>query len=142
MNKTFLIGNLGQDPEIRATTGGTPVANLSIATNEFRGAGDDRKKFTEWHRVVVFGKFVAIIDQLYKKGKQVLIEGRSQTRKWTDKNGVIRWTTEVVAHNCQLLGPAPATAGVAPPIAAYDGADADEPAMPDIGDRDAADIPF
>ncbi len=98
INKVILIGTLGRDPEVRYAANGNPVANLSVATSEQwtdRNTGQ-RQERTEWHRVVIFGKLAEIAGQYLRKGSQVYLEGRLQTRKWTDQNGQDRWTTEVV----------------------------------------------
>lgn len=108
INKTILVGNLGRDADVRYTTDGQAVANLSLATNEqWTDANGERQRRTEWHRVVIFGKIAEAAGNLYKKGKQLYIEGRLQTRRWEDQNGIERFTTEVVAYVSRLLGPAP-----------------------------------
>lgn len=113
VNKVILVGNLGQDPEIRYMPGGGAVANISIATSESwndKTTGEQKEK-TEWHRVVIFGKLAEIAGEYLKKGSQVYIEGALQTRKWTDQSGVDKYTTEiVVAMNgvMQMLGGRPA----------------------------------
>ena len=99
VNKVILIGNLGADPEIRRTQDGRPIANLRVATSEsWRDkATGERKEKTEWHRVVIFSEGLAkIAEQYLKKGSKVYLEGQLQTRKWTDKEGVERYSTEVV----------------------------------------------
>ena len=99
VNKVILVGNLGRDPEIRSTNDGTRVANMSVATSESwkDKATGERKERTEWHRVVVFNdRLVEIIEKYLKKGSKVYLEGALQTRKWTDKEGQERYTTEVV----------------------------------------------
>ena len=99
VNKVILIGNLGADPEIRRTADGRPIANLRVATSEnWRDkATGERKERTEWHRVVIFSEGLAkIAEQYLKKGAKVYLEGQLQTRKWQDKEGQDRWTTEVV----------------------------------------------
>jgi single-strand DNA-binding protein len=109
INKVILVGNLGQDPELRYTTDGRPIANFSIATSETwndKGSGERREK-TEWHRVVVFGKLAEICGEYLSKGRQVYIEGKLQTRKWQGKDGQDRYTTEVVVDmrgTMQMLG--------------------------------------
>jgi single-strand DNA-binding protein len=106
INKVILIGNLGQDPEVRYTANGTAVANLRIATSETwrdKQTGE-QKENTEWHTVVLFGKTAEIASQYLKKGRQVYIEGRLQTRKWQDKSGNDRYTTEVVGNDMQMIG--------------------------------------
>ncbi|UTA79007.1 single-stranded DNA-binding protein [Halomonas sp. XH26] len=105
INKVILIGNLGQDPEVRFTQGGTAVANLNIATSDSwmdRNSGQ-RQERTEWHRVILFKKTAEIAQQYLKKGSKVYIEGRLQTRKWQDQSGQDRYTTEVVANDMQML---------------------------------------
>lgn len=99
INKVILIGNLGKDPEVRRTQDGKPIANLSVATSEsWRDkATGERKEKTEWHRVVIFNEGLAkIAEQYLKKGSKVYLEGALQTRKWVDKDGVERYSTEVV----------------------------------------------
>jgi single-strand DNA-binding protein len=102
INKVILVGNLGKDPEVRRTTSGDPVVNLSIATSEsWRDkASGERKEKTEWHRVVIFNKNLADVAEKYlRKGSKVYVEGQLQTRKWTDKDGAERYSTEVVLQN-------------------------------------------
>ena len=107
VNKVILVGNLGKDPEIRRTQDGRPIANLSVATSEsWRDRNsDERKEKTEWHRVVIFNEGLCkIAEQYLKKGAKVYLEGALQTRKWTDKDGVEKYSTEVVLQgfNSQL----------------------------------------
>ena len=104
LNKAMIIGNLGDDPELRYTQSGTPVANMSIATNR-RWTDDNGQKQekTEWHKVVVFGRQAETCEQYLSKGRQVYVEGRIQTRKWEDRDGNNRYTTEIVARNVQFL---------------------------------------
>ena len=102
VNKVILIGNLGADPEIRRTQDGRPIANLRIATSDsWRDkATGERKDKTEWHRVVIFNEGLCrVVEQYVKKGSKVYIEGALQTRKWTDQQGVERYSTEVVLQN-------------------------------------------
>lgn len=106
INKVILIGNVGSDPEIRSMQSGDKVANLSLATSERwtdKQTGDKREK-TEWHRVVVFGPLVNVVENYVKKGSKLWIEGKLQTRKWTDQSGQDKWTTEVVlqGYNANL----------------------------------------
>lgn len=106
INKVILIGNLGADPEVRYTQSGTAVANLRLATSERwkdRQSGELQER-TEWHRVVLFGKLGEIAGEYLKKGSQVYIEGRIQTRKWQGQDGQDRYTTEIVANDMQMLG--------------------------------------
>ena len=102
VNKVILVGNLGKDPEVRRMTSGDAVVNLSIATSEtWRDkASGERKEKTEWHRVVIFNKNLAEVAEKYlRKGAKVYVEGQLQTRKWTDKDGVEKYSTEVVLQN-------------------------------------------
>jgi single-strand DNA-binding protein len=106
VNKVILIGNLGRDPEVRYTAGGAAVANLRIATTESwrdKQTGE-KKENTEWHSVVLFGKLGEIAGEYLKKGRTVYIEGSLRTRKWQDKDGQDRYTTEIVASDMQMLG--------------------------------------
>ena len=106
VNKVILIGNLGRDPEVRYTAGGTPVANFTMATTERWSdpSSGERKEKTEWHRVVVWGKQAEIAGEFLRKGRQVYVEGSLQTREWTDRDGNKRQTTEVRAQRFQMLG--------------------------------------
>ncbi|MFT5396068.1 MAG: single-strand DNA-binding protein [Gammaproteobacteria bacterium] len=106
VNKVILVGNLGNDPDIRYTAGGAAVANISIATAESwkdKNSGEQQER-TEWHRVVFFGRLAEIVGEYLRKGSQVYVEGRLQTRKWQDKEGHDRYTTEIVANEMQMLG--------------------------------------
>lgn len=102
LNKACIIGNLGKDPEVRRMNSGDPVVNLSVATSEKwkdKASGENKEK-TEWHRVVIFNKNLAEIAEKYlRKGSKVYLEGKIQTRKWTDKDGVEKYTTEIVLQN-------------------------------------------
>jgi single-strand DNA-binding protein len=105
VNKVILIGNLGRDPETRYTTGGDAVTNLRIATTDtWKDKAGEKQEKTEWHTVVLFGRQAEIAGEYLKKGRPVYIEGRLQTRKWTDKEGVEKYSTEVVGDRMQLLG--------------------------------------
>src|ERR1700712_3994937 len=102
VNKVIFVGNLGKDPEVRRLTSGDPVVNLSIATSEsWRDkASGEKKEKTEWHRVVIFNKNLADVAEKYlKKGAKVYLEGSLQTRKWTDRDGAEKYSTEVVLQN-------------------------------------------
>ena len=106
LNKVMLIGNLGADPEIRYTAGGAAVANVRLATADSwrdKDSGETQER-TEWHRVVFFGRLAEIVEQYVKKGSQIYIEGRLQTRKWQDKEGNEKFSTEIVASEMQMLG--------------------------------------
>ena len=106
INKVILIGSLGADPEVRYAQSGTAVANFRIATTEsWRKADGEREELTEWHRIVAFGKLAEICGQYLSKGMRVYIEGRLQTRKWEDRDGNQRFTTEIVAREMKMLSP-------------------------------------
>lgn len=105
VNKVILVGNLGQDPEVRYMPNGNAVANISVATSETwkdKNTGDNQER-TEWHRVVLFRRLGEIAGEYLKKGSKVYIEGKLQTRKWQDQNGQDRYTTEIVADQMQML---------------------------------------
>ncbi len=106
VNKVILIGNLGADPEIRYTQSGAAVANLRLATTEtWKNKEGEREELTEWHRVVTFGRLAEICGEYLNKGSKVYIEGRIQTRKWDDRDGNTRYTTEIVAREMKMLSP-------------------------------------
>ena len=105
VNKVILVGNLGRDPEVRRMPSGDAMVNLSIATTDtWKDKGGERQEKTEWHRVVMFGRVAEVAGEYLKKGSQAYFEGRLQTRKWTDKEGQYKYTTEVVADRMQMLG--------------------------------------
>jgi single-strand DNA-binding protein len=106
INKVILVGNLGRDPETRYTPDGAAITNISVATTDKwkdKQSGESREA-TEWHRVAFFGKLAEIAGQYLKKGSQVYVEGRLRTRKWQDKDGRERYTTEIIADQMQMLG--------------------------------------
>ena len=105
VNKVILIGNLGQDPEVKYMPNGNAVANITVATSESwkdKNTGEQVDK-TEWHRVVFFRRLAEIVGEYLKKGSKIYIEGKLQTRKWQDKNGKDNWTTEIIASEMQML---------------------------------------
>lgn len=106
VNKVILVGNLGKDPEIRYMTNGDAVANVTIATSESwkDKASGEKKEITEWHRLVFYRKLAEIVGQYLKKGSTVYVEGRIRTRKWQDKEGQERYTTEIEVSEMQMLG--------------------------------------
>ncbi len=104
LNKVMLIGRLGQDPEIRYTQDGTPVATLSVATNSPIKRGDTWEEETEWHRVVAWRRLAEVAGEYMNKGTLVYVEGRLKTRSWEDRDGNKRWTTEIVARDMFMLG--------------------------------------
>jgi single-strand DNA-binding protein len=106
VNKVIIVGNLGRDPETRSMANGEAVTNIAVATTESwkdKNSGE-KKELTEWHRITFYRKLAEIASQYLKKGSQVYIEGRLQTRKWTDKENVERYTTEIIADSMQMLG--------------------------------------
>ena len=137
VNKVILIGNLGRDPEVRFTQGGTPVANFTMATTDrWNDPSGEKKEKTEWHRIVVWGKQAEVAGEYLRKGRPVYIEGSLQTREWVDRDGNKRYTTEVRAQRLQLLGRADDRAGAPAGTAAGD--EIGEPA----GGFAEDDIPF
>jgi single-strand DNA-binding protein len=149
VNKVIIVGNLGNDPETRYMPSGSAVTNLSVATNESwkdKQTGEQKDR-TEWHKVAMFGRLAEIAAEYLRKGSQVYIEGRLQTRKWQDQNGNDRWTTEIVANEMQMLGgrggggdsyESGSSQGRPPAAAAGAAAGSTEPPMDDFDD----DIPF
>lgn len=104
LNKVLLIGNLGKDPEVRYTASGTAVASFSLATSErFKNKAGEYEERTEWHNLTLWGRLAEIAGEYLSKGKTVYIEGRLQTRKWQDKEGKDRYTTEIVGEKMQML---------------------------------------
>ena len=105
VNKVILVGNLGRDPEVRYTPSGSAVANVTIATSDQwkdKQTGEQQER-TEWHRVVFFNRLAEVVAEYVKKGQQIYVEGRIQTRKWQDQSGQDRYTTEIVANEMQML---------------------------------------
>lgn len=156
VNKVIIVGNLGRDPEMRYMPSGDAIANIAVATSyrtKDRQTGED-KELTEWHRISFFGRLAEVVGQYLRKGSSVYVEGRLQTRKYTDKDGIERYATDIIAENMQMLGgprtggdeggqpqqqrPAPSGQRQAPP--AQRPAPAARPA-PNFSDMDD-DIPF
>lgn len=157
VNKVIIVGNLGRDPETRYMPNGDAVTNIAVATSESwkdKNTGE-KKELTEWHRITFYRKLAEIAGQYLKKGSQVYVEGKLQTRKWTDKDGVERYTTEIIADTMQMLGgrqgmgggsamdddyasPAPARSGNAAPAPRGGGSARPAPNFSDMDD----DIPF
>jgi len=144
LNKVILIGNLGADPEVRFTQDGTCVANLRLATTEkFKDRSGERQERTEWHRVVLWGRLGEIAQQYLNKGRQVYIEGKIETRKWSDNEGNDRYTTEIRANEMKMLGGRGgegAGGSSPPPQAAKKDPFQEQPAFEDVPVDD--DIPF
>jgi single-strand DNA-binding protein len=106
VNKVIIVGNLGRDPEIRYMPSGDAIANIAVATSfksKDRNTGE-QKELTEWHRISFFGRLAEIVGQYLKKGSSIYVEGRLQTRKYTDKDGVERYATDIIAEAMQMLG--------------------------------------
>lgn len=113
INKVIVIGNVGKDPESKTMPSGDEVSNLSLATSDRykdKQTGEI-KETTEWHRIAFFGKLAEIVNQYVKKGSQIYVEGRLRTRKWTDANGVEKYSTEIIGDTMQMLGGKPAGSG-------------------------------
>ena len=153
VNKVIIVGNLGRDPEIRYMPSGDAIANIAVATSyksKDRNTGE-QKELTEWHRISFFGRLAEIVGQYLKKGSSVYVEGRLQTRKYTDKDGVEKYATDIIAESMQMLGSrqggddAPggheAPARQAPPRQAPAGRPAPQPQGNGFSDMDD-DIPF
>ena len=151
VNKVILIGHLGADPETRAMPSGTTVANIRMATTEsFKDKSGEWQERTEWHNVALFGRMGEVAGEYLRKGSQVYVEGRLRTRKWQDKQGNDRYTTEIVANDMQMLGGRGGGAGAG--AGGREGAEAREPresrepaeAVTSSTERDAFDddIPF
>ena len=141
VNKAVLIGNLGKDPEIRQANSGTSIANMRIATTDRRKDRDGQwQDVTEWHSVIAFGKTADNIGRFCKKGKQLYIEGRIQTRKWTDKDGRDRYSTEIVADVVRFLGGRGDSEGGSAP--SRGGGGGGRQSAPSGGGYDDMDVPF
>jgi single-strand DNA-binding protein len=105
VNKVILIGNLGKDPETRYMSSGEAVTNITLATTDtWKDKNGEKQEKTEWHRVTFYRKLAEIAGEYLKKGRSVYVEGRLETRKWTDKNGVERYTTDIIATDMKMLG--------------------------------------
>ena len=153
VNKVILVGNLGRDAELRYTPGGAPVATLNLATTEVwndKTSGQKQEK-TEWHRIVLWGKSAESLSEYLTKGKQIFVEGRLQTRKWQDKDGHEKYTTEIRADRITLLGGGGGGGGMAGGArpqrnagagAGSGGAGDHEPMGEPINDLTDDDIPF
>jgi single-strand DNA-binding protein len=146
VNKAILVGNLGRDAELRYTSGGAPVASVRIATTErFTDREGQKREDTQWHDVVIWGKTAEALHEYLVKGKQIYVEGRIQTRKWTDKEGKDRYNTEIRADRVVLLGGGGGAEGRGPrPARDTRYADSPEPAgeMAHVDAPNDDDIPF
>jgi len=144
-NKAIICGNLGQNPSLRYSASGTAVCNLNVASNEnFRDKDGNAQKRTSWHKVVVFGKPAEACAQYLVKGRQVLVEGKLRTQKWTDKDNNVRYTTEIVADNVQFLGTKPTATAANEDISVSDDAKEifGEEEMPSQAELSISDAPF
>ena len=142
VNKVILVGHLGQDPDVRAMPSGSSVANLSLATNEQwrdKNTGEQQER-TEWHRLALFGKLAEIAGQYLRKGAQVYVEGRLRTRKWQDRDGHDRYSTEIVVNELQMLGGRGSTSQAGPERPSPPAESRDPARRPDMPFDD--DIPF
>ncbi|MEY4021702.1 MAG: hypothetical protein RI960_714 [Pseudomonadota bacterium] len=154
VNKVIIVGNLGRDPETRYMPSGDAMTNIAVATTDKwkDKASGEQKEATEWHRIAFFGKLAEIAGQYLKKGSQVYVEGKLRTRKWTDKDGIEKYSTEIIADTMQMLGSRQGMGGgsasmddggygSAPAKAASAGARAPAKQAPSMSDMDD-DIPF
>jgi single-strand DNA-binding protein len=108
VNKAIIVGNLGKDPEMRYTPNGDPIASFSVATTEkWKGKDGQQQEKTEWHNITIFGKLAEVCGEYLKKGSSVYLEGRIQTDKYTDKQGVEKYSTKIIADRMQMLGGKP-----------------------------------
>ena len=142
INKVILVGNLGADPETRYMPSGSAVTNLSVATSESwkdKQTGEQKDR-TEWHKVAMFNRLAEIAAEYLRKGSQVYIEGKLRTRKWQDRDGNDRWTTEIIADEMQMLGSRGGGGGSAP-MGSGPGPSSSAPPQPGPDDFDD-DIPF
>jgi single-strand DNA-binding protein len=149
VNKVIIVGNLGRDPEVRYMPSGDAVTNIAVATTERykdKQSGE-QKEITEWHRIVFFNRLAEVAGEYLKKGSSVYVEGRLTTRKWTDKDGIERYTTEIKADSMQMLGGRSSAGGGSEP---YDAPAASRPASTPAASKPAPatmddlddDIPF
>ncbi|WP_431475660.1 single-stranded DNA-binding protein [Massilia eburnea] len=130
VNKVIIVGNLGRDPEIRYMPSGDAIANIAVATSyrsKDRNTGE-QKELTEWHRISFFGRLAEIVGQYLKKGSSVYVEGRLQTRKYTDKDGVEKYATDIIAETMQMLGGRGDTGGMGAGMGGGDDMGYDAPA--------------
>ena len=140
VNKVILIGNLGRDPEVRHTQDGKSITNFSIATSEsWMDKQGNKQEKTEWHKVSVFGKLAEIAEQYLDKGSQLYIEGKLQTRKWQDKDGNDKYTTEILGNEMNMLGGRQGSGGGAADVQSQPATPMSQPVESNISEED---IPF
>ena len=144
VNKVILVGRLGKDPEVRYASSGVAVCNFTMATNRtYKDKQGERKDETEWHRVAAFGRTAEICGEYLKKGSQIYIEGRLQTRKWQDKDGNDRWSTEIVTDTMRMLDSRGGDAGGAQHSSSSQASSGtNDPYQPLPGDIPDSDVPF
>lgn len=131
VNKVILIGNLGKDPETRYMQNGDAVTSIALATTDtWKDKNGEKQEKTEWHRVTFYRKLAEIVGEYLKKGRSVYVEGRLETKKWTDKNGVERYTTEIIATDMKMLGGKPGGDAASTPSSAGAGGGADDDEIP------------
>ena len=144
VNKVILVGNLGKDPDMKYTANGAAIANITVATSESwtdKQSGE-KKEQTEWHRVVFFRRLAEIAGEYLRKGSQVYIEGKLQTRKWQDQNGQDRYTTEIVGSEMQMLGSRGGDAGGGAPSGGGGGGFRNKPAAQESSNQQSSDGGF
>ena len=144
INRATIIGNIGRDPELRYSAAGAAVCNITVATsrNWKDKTSGEKVEETEWHRVVFYDRLAEIAGEYLKKGRSVYVEGRLKTRKWTDKEGVERYTTEIVAENMQMLGGREDGERTAPPAQRQAPKPAPKSSASGFDDMDDGDVPF
>jgi single-strand DNA-binding protein len=131
VNKVILIGNLGEDPEIRYMQNGDAVTSIALATTDtWKDKNGEKQEKTEWHRVTFYRKLAEIVGEYLKKGRSVYVEGRLENKKWTDKNGVERYTTEIIATDMKMLGGKPGGDAASTPDSAGAGGGVDDNDIP------------
>lgn len=139
INSVSIMGHLGQDPELRYMPDGKPVASMSVATSKtFKDKNGDKQERTEWHRIVLYARAAEIASEYLKKGSMAHISGELRTRKWTDKNGVERYTTEIVGRQLTLIGGNPKHGNTATAVPESAPPVSDVPPPDDLGDDDLA----
>lgn len=143
VNKVILVGNVGNDPEVKYLEGGTPVAKFSLATSEsYKNKAGDRVSSTEWLNIIAWRGLAEVIEKYVTKGKQLYVEGKITTRSWEDKDGVKRYTTEIVANTIQMLGRKDDNGSVVTPESEGDPAGPQVDNSSDVEDGEQDDLPF
>lgn len=144
INKVILVGNIGRDPDVKYSSSGSAVCNVSLATTRRwkSKTTDEAMEETEWSRVVFYDRLAEIAGEYLKKGRSVYVEGRLKTRKWTDKDGVERYTTEIVAENMQMLGGRDDGERTVPPAQRQAQKPAPKASAGGFDDMDDSDVPF